>query len=94
MTNRCKLCGEPMPQGEEMFLYHGHSGPCPKPQIPRPLPVRHFTRAEIERHIAIMTAILYEGKDSDLVADTRYAMMIAAIRETCRLLDVQATFDE
>lgn len=26
----CKLCGEPMPEGEEMFYYHGYSGPCPK----------------------------------------------------------------
>lgn len=27
----CELCGEPMPEGEEMFKYHGYSGPCPKP---------------------------------------------------------------
>jgi len=27
--------GEPMPQGEQMFKYHGYSGPCPKPPIPR-----------------------------------------------------------
>ena len=26
---KCELCGEPMPVGEEMFNYHGHSGPCP-----------------------------------------------------------------
>lgn len=26
---RCALCGEPMPNGEEMFQYHGYSGPCP-----------------------------------------------------------------
>jgi chromosome segregation ATPase len=25
----CSLCGEPMPPGEEMFKYHGYSGPCP-----------------------------------------------------------------
>lgn len=30
---RCNLCGEPMPAGEEMFNYHGHSGPCPKPPL-------------------------------------------------------------
>ena len=29
----CKLCGEPMPAGEEMFKYHGYSGPCPKPPL-------------------------------------------------------------
>lgn len=27
---RCELCGEHMPRGEEMFKYHGHSGPCPE----------------------------------------------------------------
>ncbi len=24
-----------MPAGEEMFKYHGYSGPCPKPLLPR-----------------------------------------------------------
>ncbi len=27
----CSVCGEPMPPGEEMFKFHGFSGPCPKP---------------------------------------------------------------
>ena len=26
---KCELCGEPMPVGEEMFKYHGYSGPYP-----------------------------------------------------------------
>jgi len=26
----CGVCGKPMPEGEEMFRYHGYSGPCPK----------------------------------------------------------------
>lgn len=30
-TATCGICGEPMPPGEEMFNYHGYSGPCPKP---------------------------------------------------------------
>ena len=29
----CQLCGEPMPEGEQMFNYHGYSGPCPKPLV-------------------------------------------------------------
>lgn len=29
----CELCGEPMPEGEEMFKFHGYSGPCPKPPL-------------------------------------------------------------
>ena len=36
--NNCELCGQPMPVGEEMFKYHGYSGPCPKPPIPKYLP--------------------------------------------------------
>lgn len=32
---RCSLCGEPMPAGEEMFKYHGYSGDCPKPPLPK-----------------------------------------------------------
>ena len=34
----CGLCGEPMPKGEEMFQYHGFSGPCPQPPTPAPCP--------------------------------------------------------
>ncbi len=35
---KCELCGEPMPAGEEMFNYHGYSGPCPKPPLPKKRP--------------------------------------------------------
>jgi len=31
----CELCGAPMPPGEETFKYHGYSGPCPKPPLPK-----------------------------------------------------------
>ena len=43
---RCGLCGEPMPKGEEMFEYHGYSGPCPKPALPAidPEPPKHVAR--------------------------------------------------
>lgn len=34
---KCSVCGEPMPPGEEMFKFHGHSGDCPKPPLPRPV---------------------------------------------------------
>ncbi len=33
---KCGICGEPMPDGEQMFKYHGRSGPCPAPPLPRP----------------------------------------------------------
>lgn len=32
---KCLLCGEPMPESEAMFNYHGFSGPCPKPVKPK-----------------------------------------------------------
>jgi hypothetical protein len=32
-TSVCELCGHPMPEGEEMFKYHGYSGPCPAPPL-------------------------------------------------------------
>ena len=32
--SKCELCGEPMPPGEDMFNFHGYSGPCPKPPLP------------------------------------------------------------
>ncbi|AMX93760.1 MULTISPECIES: NADAR family protein [Mesorhizobium] len=31
---KCDICGEPMPAGEQMFKFHGYSGPCPKPPLP------------------------------------------------------------
>lgn len=34
----CEICGAPMPTGEEMFKFHGYSGPCPKPPLPKPDP--------------------------------------------------------
>lgn len=36
---KCAVCGEPMPEGETMFKFHGYSGPCPKPPLPQPDPV-------------------------------------------------------
>lgn len=34
MDAKCEVCGDPMPAGEEMFKFHGYSGPCPKPPLP------------------------------------------------------------
>jgi len=31
---KCALCGEPMPEGETMFKFHGYSGPCPALRLP------------------------------------------------------------
>jgi hypothetical protein len=42
---KCEICGEPMPDGETMFKFHGYSGPCPKPPLPR------RNRAQDEFHV-------------------------------------------
>lgn len=36
---RCEICGDLMPPGEDMFKYHGYSGPCPEPI--NPLSIKH-----------------------------------------------------
>ena len=35
-VSKCEMCGEPMPSGEEMFKFHGYSGPCPKKPLLQP----------------------------------------------------------
>ena len=42
---KCGLCGEPMPEGEEMFKFHGYSGGCPKPPL-----------AEVAKYLGSMLA--------------------------------------
>lgn len=54
MTKRCELCGEPMPAGEQMFKFHGYSGPCPKPPLRSSatsavMTFREFSAANLER---------------------------------------------
>lgn len=38
----CELCGELMPEGESMFKFHGYSGACPKPPLPKKGPQTHL----------------------------------------------------
>lgn len=45
----CRVCGEPMPEGEEMFSYHGYSGPCPKPPLPTPPRKPNPIAAELDK---------------------------------------------
>lgn len=51
--SRCGLCGEPMPPGEEMFKYHGYSGPCPKPRLPRPADLKLSKLSEVNLQRAV-----------------------------------------
>ena len=48
---KCALCGEPMPDGEMMFKFHGYSGPCPKPPLAKKAEAP--TRQDITEHLFI-----------------------------------------
>ena len=39
-----------MPEGEEMFKYHGYSCPCPKPPLPRPETEQDRMRKDAARY--------------------------------------------
>lgn len=49
---KCEICGEPMPKGEEMFKFHGYSGKCPSPPLPKPGKTQEQIRQQAERLIA------------------------------------------
>ena len=52
-NKKCSICGEPMPDGETMFNFHGYSGPCPKPPLKKteldPAGVPKVDLTELER---------------------------------------------
>ena len=64
-TPKCDLCGEPMPQGEEVFKYHGYSGPCPKPPLAKELENAFGTREEMIARYRRLEELLAE-KDKAL----------------------------
>lgn len=59
--SKCELCGEPMPPGETMFKFHGYSGPCPKPPLPKETP------PDAVEACRAMAAVLQGFTASDLV---------------------------
>lgn len=67
-TPRCAICGEPMPAGEEMFKYHGYSGNCPKPPLPRP---QKKSYEELERELSAANAevVQLRGENKQLKSD-------------------------
>ncbi len=75
-TPNCELCGEPMPEGEEMFKFHGYSGQCPKPPMDKgPSPAERLSidaKAEAD-----MLTILREHGASTLLANVTVDRVIA-----------------
>jgi hypothetical protein len=63
-TPTCEICGEPMPPGEEMFKYHGLSGPCPKPPKAKEASA-HVTipRVQYEALMAARNALAHVYRD-------------------------------
>lgn len=57
---RCQLCGEPMSESEQMFKYHGYSGPCPKPPLPK-------EKREDDAKLFMAQRILYQLERQGLV---------------------------
>lgn len=61
---RCAICGEPMPPGEQMFKYHGYSGDCPKPPLPKPVPATPWDAVIPEKWVFDKgTVLLTRGPD-------------------------------
>lgn len=90
----CGLCGEPMPPGEEMFNYHGYSGPCPKqageatpPATPAEPPDQHK-----QLHRAVMRYLTELNADvpwSDVVAARGHLVTVACNYVTAHPPDVE-----
>jgi hypothetical protein len=63
----CTLCGEPMPPGEQMFKYHGYSGPCPAPPLPR-------KPTELEQALSVLRLIAETEIGGDQPARSQWDM--------------------
>jgi hypothetical protein len=65
------MCGEPVPEGETMFKFHGFSGPCPAPPLPRPAVINWQTSYERAlARLATLDAELESAKrDAELLRD-------------------------
>lgn len=81
---KCNICGEPMPIGEEMFNYHGYSGPCPKPPSHRaeivPAAPDASEALDWERDLDILDVILRQYKSTDDTAFQRIERLKVFIR--------------
>lgn len=64
---KCGLCGEPMPEGEEMFKFHGYSGGCPKPPL-----------AEVAKYLGSMLAVDPPPSGASSQAETVAKLLLAA----------------
>ena len=61
--SKCELCHGEMPEGEEMFRYHGYSGDCPQKGLNNS---NNFVARVVKRAIAIDHTPIYH------IAITKY----------------------
>lgn len=80
MNDRCTICGEPMPDGEQMFKYHGYSGPCPAPPLPK-------KATEVEALVMRIYDRLAAINDAIEVGDDGYARF-GSLNDRDRLRDL------
>lgn len=101
---KCELCGEPMPEGESMFKFHGYSGDCPRKPIRKLTPevgVIAAVVAEIQSDPAFIDYLQRElsaaraqltDRDAELALLREDAdSRLAALKETLRLLNVDSS---
>lgn len=84
MTDRpkCTVCGETMPEGEEMFMFHGYSGPCPKAPLPKLPNVVADIVAERKRQV--------EVKGWTAAHDDKHKNAALALAAACYALETAA----
>lgn len=95
----CGLCGEPMPAGEEMFQFHGYSGPCPKPPLPK---AAKQLEDMAEPELRELTSGILDSIKARLPADTGFAVLfwpigthgIAQYGSNCQREDMIAALRE
>lgn len=80
MGKLCQICGEPMPIHEQMFHYHGFSGPCPKPPLPKVMPI---TREDVGRFTFHEYRKISTTKLSDELLEAGCEVMTLEGKYTC-----------
>ena len=84
----CELCGEPMPPGEQMFKFHGYSGPCPNPPLPRKEMKRYIQKPPTQEEVsAVIKRFLTDWDRASKTVDISGNFRIEFVTDLCILAD-------
>jgi uncharacterized membrane-anchored protein len=89
-TALCELCGEPMTLGEEMFKYHGLTGPCPKARESAVTFLEEFKkRVKARDYDAALKLLRADPAEPELVRaeNERLRALLQRARQALRSLD-------